>query len=791
MFSRLRKGRKDGDTPQAQPEPTERKRSSGRQSGSSRKSNKGRSSRRENTEDDSHASSVTSNSRNKSYPPQDPYSHAQESPNPIEEGDYENGGGQSAEAKFLNYFNQKRTTDEPTMPAVPEPPANSYLPDTWGDDFDEDVYTSGDHLEIMASASKKKEREERERKQREAEEEAQKQKQEANAAPDMSGMSAEEQRKAKARQAVEDRKRKAREAVAARKAKAKASTRAKAGIVSDDDEDIDDGIAAARSEEAERREIEEEKRRTETANSEKKRLMEEAEAARKAQKEREEREAKERELKLAQEEETLKRQQMELYQEELRLEEELKAAEERAKEEEELRRLEEEERKLNEEMAQLEAEAKSLEEAEKAQIDAQRAAEEEAAAASVREVEARLEEEKRKAEEVRLAAEKLTEEQALQAEIARVAAEKLAAEQVESTRVAAEKLAAEKSATSIAAQDVEASETELSALLDNSDAMLDSALENSPTPVSPSKSRGGLRSSLTRMLSGGKNKSTEKAKKVASPARHPKASVSVKSVASASPTVSPTPKMSKPPVPPPTKAKVAEPKPIKSRTPDKTPDETATPKRSEAPQESLPPAARPTPSKPALKVENTPKIKKVKTQATPSSATSHKSSLVTPARATSGQRPSPASQRAFPNSPARSVDSTGSVASIDHIPRSPYMKVTDGQEYEPVCKNPYQPLLHATKGACQICVFRLSGRDLARFEKNGRSLLVNTTAGGCIDCQAFPSQEEEDPVRICKKCFFDTHLPPDRQEEAFSGLGPLAGASDTPKHGSRRSRFSM
>jgi hypothetical protein len=109
------------------------------------------------------------------------------------------------------------------------------------------------------------------------------------------------------------------------------------------------------------------------------------------------------------------------------------------------------------------------------------------------------------------------------------------------------------------------------------------------------------------------------------------------------------------------------------------------------------------------------------------------------------------------------------------------MKLRDDEVPEPVCRNPYVPGLHAVRGHCQVCVFRLSEADRARLELNGRSLLVNFTTGGCISCEAFPPGDDEEPVRICKKCFFDTHLPPERHEEAFSGTGALAGTMRMPK----------
>jgi hypothetical protein len=131
--------------------------------------------------------------------------------------------------------------------------------------------------------------------------------------------------------------------------------------------------------------------------------------------------------------------------------------------------------------------------------------------------------------------------------------------------------------------------------------------------------------------------------------------------------------------------------------------------------------------------------------------------------------------RMYPKSPARSIDSTGSVCSVDHLPRSPWRPVTDGEEF-PVCDNLFIPHLHSQRGGCQVCIFKLSEDEKRRYEKAGRHIRVAACHGGCLDCQVFPSDEGEDPVRLCKQCFFDTHVVRRHEQEAFSGNGALAGA---------------
>ena len=92
-----------------------------------------------------------------------------------------------------------------------------------------------------------------------------------------------------------------------------------------------------------------------------------------------------------------------------------------------------------------------------------------------------------------------------------------------------------------------------------------------------------------------------------------------------------------------------------------------------------------------------------------------------------------------------------------------------------ICDNAFAPSLHKKISACQVCVFRLSDEDKQAMEKNGRHLRVNLTRGGCLNCKAFPSQEGEDPVRLCRQCFFDTHKLRPAPEEPFGGSPSFVG----------------
>ncbi len=886
---------------------------------SSLRSRKGRTSKNEKHDDSSYASSLTSQSRTRQ---QDSLQGTQR----IEEED-ESGAGLSAEEKFMSYFQQKRASESITQPkvAVSEPKVEAAaLYPYQSDDDDDDVYNSGDHLAMMAAATKKEEEQKRRQKEQEEasmlkqqEEEAARTRLEAQvpgpqkeeqdgvdavaAVADSSGHTTEEQRRAKARQAVEDRKRKAREAVEARKAKARQASQGKST-----DSELEEGRNTE-----ERREVEEATKQAEEARSEKQRLMEEADAARKAQEEKErlekEKAEEARQEKLRQEEEDTQRQLEELRQEELRLEEQMREAEAKARIEEEFKKLEEEERKLNEEMARLEEDAKRvLEESRKMEEEAKkmkeiqlaeeakRSAEEKERAAKIEEErtlveereraekialeiaanearleeerlqaearekaekialeearaeeekrpaeereqeneraieiaveEARLEQEKRQVEEARLAAEQLAFEQARQAEEARLAVERFADEQKAALTSEAQEVSDEEIVDTEedldGAPDIESSENDLSALLDDDDdALLDSVLDCSPQPVGPTKGKSILRNSISKLLSGGKNKGSEKKKKESTGLLFNKAK-SENAQKNAHQIVAPTPSIiaSKVPMPPPrpmpvpvtqrtTAPQKALPPPARNETPTVVKDTITTPASSETfkiVKDVIKIPARQETSKVVKDIIKTPPRHDIsnvvqdviKTPDRPDQKsfaigadapvvshvpTAHRgtgtSARGLPIR--KGRKSPTKSPRFFPQSPARSVDSTGSVASIDRIPRSPYMKA-DGDS-EPACSNPYNPTLHVVKEACQICVFRLSDYDRERFEKNGRSLLVNTTAGGCIDCKAFPSHDGEDPVRICRQCFFNTHLQCKRVEEAFAGPGALAGASHCPR----------
>lgn len=74
----------------------------------------------------------------------------------------------------------------------------------------------------------------------------------------------------------------------------------------------------------------------------------------------------------------------------------------------------------------------------------------------------------------------------------------------------------------------------------------------------------------------------------------------------------------------------------------------------------------------------------------------------------------------------------------------------------PGCK--YNPRLHRSRAGCERCLYWASPDEKAKFETDGRHLRIMKVRGGCgRNCPLFPRKEDEFPVRLCKKCFHDTH----------------------------------
>jgi len=132
-----------------------------------------------------------------------------------------------------------------------------------------------------------------------------------------------------------------------------------------------------------------------------------------------------------------------------------------------------------------------------------------------------------------------------------------------------------------------------------------------------------------------------------------------------------------------------------------------------------------------------------------------------------------ASPKAYPISSSISVDSLDSQCTFNSMPPSPYLQ--DLPPGTPTCSNKYIPNLHNHMAGCQVCLFKLSVTEREAYERKGRHLRVVMTKGGCQGCHVFPSGEGEDPVRICRQCFFDTHLQYVPKRTTFGGGESLAG----------------
>jgi len=181
------------------------------------------------------------------------------------------------------------------------------------------------------------------------------------------------------------------------------------------------------------------------------------------------------------------------------------------------------------------------------------------------------------------------------------------------------------------------------------------------------------------------------------------------------------------------------------------------------------PVLKPKPRKPVPpRVDNKPNEKPQATKA-PNPVTRRISNI---SHLRASKAPGSSTRRPSHLADSPSFDSTGSQCSFHSIPRSPFKPYLLEM---PICNAPYTVRLHAKQLGCQVCIFKLTEAEKDRYETNGRHLRVATTNGGCRDCEIFPSEEGEDPVRLCKQCFFDTHLLRAKEEEAFEGSGALTG----------------
>jgi hypothetical protein len=74
------------------------------------------------------------------------------------------------------------------------------------------------------------------------------------------------------------------------------------------------------------------------------------------------------------------------------------------------------------------------------------------------------------------------------------------------------------------------------------------------------------------------------------------------------------------------------------------------------------------------------------------------------------------------------------------------------------CKNMWIPDLHPSRGGCERCLHFASEEERLKFNRNGHHYRVCNVRGGCSrECPCFPRNSDQAPVRLCRKCFYDTH----------------------------------
>jgi hypothetical protein len=170
----------------------------------------------------------------------------------------------------------------------------------------------------------------------------------------------------------------------------------------------------------------------------------------------------------------------------------------------------------------------------------------------------------------------------------------------------------------------------------------------------------------------------------------------------------------------------------------------------EVPQVRQSPVPAPAPEEPLRRDSSTQSIDE-----TTNRLAKPKSILVTPAKqdATFTGMPSvPKHSDFYVLSPmAHSVSSFSSQCSVTGF-RSPRREGKRG------CQQKFNPYLHNYRGPCELCVFFLSDEDKAKLDAEGRHVRVMFTSGGCCKtCEIFPRSFDEDPARLCRMCYGNSH----------------------------------
>jgi hypothetical protein len=127
------------------------------------------------------------------------------------------------------------------------------------------------------------------------------------------------------------------------------------------------------------------------------------------------------------------------------------------------------------------------------------------------------------------------------------------------------------------------------------------------------------------------------------------------------------------------------------------------------------------------------------------------------------------SSRLFSRTPVSGESLTKSVTSLKlssckQSPRlivQPYRRTLFHQSMkinDLICCQKWVPTLHLSRAGCEWCLFHASSKEKSKFETEGRHIMIFLTKGGCSrDCNTFPRRNDEEPARLCRKCFHDTH----------------------------------
>lgn len=84
--------------------------------------------------------------------------------------------------------------------------------------------------------------------------------------------------------------------------------------------------------------------------------------------------------------------------------------------------------------------------------------------------------------------------------------------------------------------------------------------------------------------------------------------------------------------------------------------------------------------------------------------------------------------------------------------------IDNKREVPAICKLQFIPDLHKSRAGCERCLYWASQDQRDKFEQTGHHFRIMMARGGCDrSCAVFPRESDEYPVRLCRKCFFDTH----------------------------------